>query len=573
MVEKEGMKIMKEKPQGSKMVVGQEAQLNQIVKRTFTILIIGVVMLLLTFISSAMTSNSSKKQLQVTMALNQYRLGSKSLTASVQSYAVDGNSHYYDEYMNELNVYKNRDTAIEILQQNGLKDEEWEMLDTIAGMSNGLVPIEEAAMAAVQAGDMAGAQAQVFGKEYEETVEKINEVTDTTITQIQNRLASAQSIMAAVQGLSMLIFAVIVGFVVWQIVIIIKFAKAELLAPIKKVSEQMVYLAKGDFGQTLDLKKDASEVGTMVTSIDTMKKTTLGIIQEISHTLEQMGGGDYRVAIHESYVGEYSEIKESFLRIGERMRETIGTIKSVAEQIEAGSSQLASAAQDLAEGCTSQATQVNTVVENVQEMSDATESTAKEAMDSVALSSRAGETLMLGNAKMDELVEAIGEISKCSEQISTIISAIEDIAEQTNLLSLNASIEAARAGEAGKGFAVVADQIRKLAEESSNAAKETTTLIQATVTAVDKGIEIAGATAEDMKKVLTDAKEATDKMNAISGLLEDEVARIQEINSTMVSISEVVNNNSAASEETAAVSEEQMAQVETMTKMMAQFKI
>ncbi len=413
----------------------------------------------------------------------------------------------------------------------------------------------------------------MFGIEYEETVELINSVTDDTINQIQVRLASEQRIMAFIQGMAMLIFAAIVAVVVWQIIVIVKFAKVELLVPIKKVSEQMVFLSRGDFGQELTLKADESEVGTMVSAIDTMKNTTHSIIQEVSNTLEQMGNGDYRISLHEAYVGEYSEIKESFIKIGEKMSDTIRTIKTVTEQIEAGSSQLACAAQDLAEGCTAQATQVTAVVENVQEMSEVTESTAKEAMDSVALSTKAGETLMEGNAKMDELVAAIGEISKCSEQISTIISAIEDIAEQTNLLSLNASIEAARAGEAGKGFAVVADQIRKLAEESSNAAKETTTLIEATVSAVDKGIDIAGQTAEDMKRVLSDAKQATDKMNAISGLLEDEVARIQEINSTMVSISEVVNNNSASSEETAAVSEEQMAQVDTMVKMMEQFMV
>lgn len=564
---------MKEKVRGEMKLVGQEAQLNQIVKRIIMIIIIGVIMLFVTFISSAVASNTAKGQLTVTMALNQYRLGSKTLTAAVQSYAVNGNVHYYDEYMQELTEDMNRDKALEILRKNDVTKEEWAMFDEISGMSNNLVPLEESAMACVQAGDFDGAQAYVFGDEYEETVELINDKTDAVIDQIQARLAGKQSVMAMIQGLSMLVFAIIIAVVVWEIFVIIKFSKVELLTPIKKVSEQMGYLAKGDFGQELTLKEDESEVGTMVGAIGTMKHTTLAIIQEVSNVLEQMGSGDYRITIHESYVGEYSEIKESFIKIGERMRETIGTIKTVAEQIEAGSSQLASAAQDLAEGCTTQATQVNTVVENVQEMSDATESTAKEAMDSVALSTRAGETLMLGNAKMDELVVAIGEISKCSEQISTIISAIEDIAEQTNLLSLNASIEAARAGEAGKGFAVVADQIRKLAEESSNAAKETTTLIQATVSAVDKGIEIAGATAEDMKKVLSDAKEATDKMNAISGLLEDEVARIQEINSTMVSISEVVNNNSAASEETAAVSEEQMAQVDSMAKMMAQFYI
>ncbi|MBQ7943312.1 MAG: HAMP domain-containing protein [Lachnospiraceae bacterium] len=562
---------MKEKQTKAKAVVGQEAQLNRIVRKINVIIVIGVVMLFATFISTMLSSRAATAQLEVTMALNQYRLGSKALTAAVQSYAVDGNTHYYEEYMNELNVEMNRDKALEVLHEHDITDEEWAVLNEIASMSEGLVPLEESAMASVQAGDFEAAKNYVFGQEYEETVEKINEVTDTAISHIQERLASEQKTLAFVQGIAMLVFAVIVAVIVWQILVIIKFSKKELISPIKKVSEQMVYLSRGEFNEHFDMFEDASEVGTMVSAINTMRNNTLAIIQEVSNTLEQMGNGDYRISLHEAYVGEYSEIRESFIKIGEKMRETISTIKTVTEQIEAGSSQLACAAQDLAEGCTAQATQVSTVVENVQEMSDATESTAREAIASVELSTKAGETLMMGNTKMDELVVAIGEISKCSEQISTIISAIEDIAEQTNLLSLNASIEAARAGEAGKGFAVVADQIRKLAEESSNAAKETTTLIEATVSAVDKGISIAGETAEDMKMVMAGAKEATDKMNAISGLLEDEVARIQEINSTMVSISEVVNNNSASSEETAAVSEEQMAQVETMVKMMEQF--
>ena len=565
------MEIMKEKQTKAKAVVGQEAQLNRIVRKINVIIVIGVVMLFATFISTMLSSRAATAQLEVTMALNQYRLGSKALTAAVQSYAVDGNTHYYEEYMNELNVEMNRDKALEVLHEHDITDEEWAVLNEIASMSEGLVPLEESAMASVQAGDFEAAKNYVFGQEYEETVEKINEVTDTAISHIQERLASEQKTLAFVQGIAMLVFAVIVAVIVWQILVIIKFSKKELISPIKKVSEQMVYLSRGEFNEHFDMFEDASEVGTMVSAINTMRNNTLAIIQEVSNTLEQMGNGDYRISLHEAYVGEYSEIRESFIKIGEKMRETISTIKTVTEQIEAGSSQLACAAQDLAEGCTAQATQVSTVVENVQEMSDATESTAREAIASVELSTKAGETLMMGNTKMDELVVAIGEISKCSEQISTIISAIEDIAEQTNLLSLNASIEAARAGEAGKGFAVVADQIRKLAEESSNAAKETTTLIEATVSAVDKGISIAGETAEDMKMVMAGAKEATDKMNAISGLLEDEVARIQEINSTMVSISEVVNNNSASSEETAAVSEEQMAQVETMVKMMEQF--
>ena len=557
----------------NKGVVGQEAGLNRLVKKTIAIVVIGIVLLIASYAMSFGVSVAYDQQIEVAEALNKYRLASKALTYSVQSYAVSGNQQYYDDYMKELNEDKNRENAVAILEDNGLKAEEWAMLEEIASLSNGLVPLEEKAMASVQAGNLEEAQGYVFSDEYEETVIQINEKTESTIVHINARLAKNKSIMSAAQLIAQIVFLVIILVVIWQIIVIIRFSKRELLVPIKKVSEQMVSLSEGNFQDELDMEEDSSEVGTMVTAINSMKKNTQAMIGEISDTLEKMGDGDYQIALEKNYVGEYSEIKESFIKIGQKMHGTIQTLQEVSEQIEAGSGQLASAAQDLAEGCTAQALQVTEVVGVIQTMAESMANNAQEAMNSVALSKKAGETLSVGNKKMDELIAAIEEINRSSEQISTIIGAIEDIASQTNLLSLNASIEAARAGEAGKGFAVVADQIRKLAEESAEAAGRTTELINTTVAAVDKGIQIAGETAEDMRLVMESEKEATEKMSMISGLLEKDTTNIREINNTMGSISEVVNNNSAASEETAAVSEEQMAQVETMVDLMGQFKI
>ena len=557
----------------TKAVLGQEAMLNKQVRKIITILGVGIVLLISSYIAIFSASSAYDRQIDVILALNQYRLGSKALTYAVQSYAVSGDEQYYNDYMNELNVTKNRDTAIETLEKNGLTEEEWAMLDKIASLSNGLVPLEENAMANVKAGNAQAAQDYVFGKEYEETVRQINDLTDSTIKAIQNRLSKEQSSVALLQWTAQILFLFILALVVLQIFIIIKFSKKELLGPIKKVSEQMVFLSKGNFKEELDMKEDNSEVGTMVTAINTMKKNTHNIIKEISSILGEMGNRDYRIKVQKEYAGEYIEIKESFIGIRKQMHDTFQTLKEISGQIGLGSEQLANAAQDVAEGCTSQATQVSEIVTMMKELSVVMENNTKEALNSVELSTEASRTLLVGNQKMDELILAIEEINKCSEQIRTIIGAIEDIASQTNLLSLNASIEAARAGEAGRGFAVVADQIRTLAEESAQAAGNTRKLIETTVAAVEKGIDIAAQTAEDMKKVMESTNASTEKMNLISELLEEEVVHIQEINTTVSAISEVVNSNSAASQETAAVSEEQMNQVELMMQQVSQFKI
>ena len=121
-----------------------------------------------------------------------------------------------------------------------------------------------------------------------------------------------------------------------------------------KVSDQMTVLAGGEFHVELDMEADESEVGKMVAAIAFMKKNLLGMIQEITQTLEQMGNGNYRIEIKQDYVGEFVSIKESLLQIAEKMRETLRTIRSVSGQIDSGSEQLAFAAQDLAENCTRQ---------------------------------------------------------------------------------------------------------------------------------------------------------------------------------------------------------------------------
>ncbi|MBO5371402.1 MAG: HAMP domain-containing protein [Lachnospiraceae bacterium] len=554
-------------------IVGQAAKLKKLVNQAFIAIGLGIVLLILSIAATTYVSNTQSAQLEVTVALNQYRLASKALTYAVQSYAVTANEIYYDTYMKELNEDKNREKAIAILKENDITEEEWSKLNKIIELSDGLVPLETGAIESIKSGNYITAQNHVFNDSYEQTVSQINAITDEVISDIQNRKSIEKRNISIFSSLMQVIFIISFMYVVIQIKNIIKFSRTELLEPIKKVSVQMTALAKGDFRQELDMYVDESEVGQMVQSISFMKENILNMVEEISEILEQMGSGNYRIDIQQEYVGEFIKIKESLLTISEKMRETLMTIREVSGQIDNGSEQLASAAEDLAEGSTTQAAQVSDLVIVVNNMLKSMENNVNEAEESVQIASKAGETLMTGNVKMQELKDAIGEISKCSEQIGTIINDIEEIASQTNLLSLNAAIEAARAGEAGKGFAVVADQVKNLAEESARAAGRTTKLIETTILAVDKGIAIADETAQNMNVVMNGAKEATEKMGQIAEILKNDAENMNQINENIMLVSGVVDNNSATSEETAAISEEQKAQVETMVELMNRFEI
>ena len=567
--EKSGLN-MKEEPVYKN---GQAAQLNKIVKDTYRVVGVGVILLILFTAINIIVSVANADQLESVLFLNQYRMGSKTLTSEVQSYAVTGKSIYCDNYYKELEVDKNRDVAIAGLHKNDITEEELKGFDEIAAMSNELVPLEVEAIEKASQGDLIGAMSLVFGDEYETTVQKINAYTDECIEKIQNRISKKQSVLLIIMFMSEILFVLSFIYIVKKVADAIRFSKKELLIPIVKVSDQMTELAKGSFAKEMDMQPDESEVGKMVEAIIFMKQNFSSMIHEISDVLGQMGSGNYHVEVTQEYVGEFVKIKDSLIKIVADMKQVLQTIKDTATEVDGGSEQLSKAAMDLADGCTIQSTKVTEVVEMVRKMASSMEEKAQDAQDTVMISSQAGELLMSGNQKMQDLKVAITEISKCSEEISTIIATIEDISSQTNLLSLNASIEAARAGEAGRGFAVVAEQVKKLAEESAQAAGETTVLIEKTVETVEKGIAIADETVRNMEEVMVGAKASTEKMAQMAEELREEANNMYIINENVSAVAEIVDNNSATSQETAAVSEEQTAQVATMVQMLSQFKI
>ncbi|HOV42043.1 MAG TPA: methyl-accepting chemotaxis protein, partial [Oscillospiraceae bacterium] len=198
---------------------------------------------------------------------------------------------------------------------------------------------------------------------------------------------------------------------------------------------------------------------------------------------------------------------------------------------------------------------------------------AKNAKKASALAKETFEQVDEGHKSMSRMLEAMQDINNSSEQISRIIKVIDDIAFQTNILALNAAVEAARAGAAGKGFAVVADEVRALAEKSAEAAKDTSKLIEESISNVQTGTQLAGNTAGALDKIVEMVSQVEEFINRIAEASEGQASAVEQINSGMEQITDVIQRNSATAEESAAASQELTGQANLLKEKIDKFKI
>ncbi|MBT9383201.1 methyl-accepting chemotaxis protein [Pseudooceanicola sp. CBS1P-1] len=155
-----------------------------------------------------------------------------------------------------------------------------------------------------------------------------------------------------------------------------------------------------------------------------------------------------------------------------------------------------------------------------------------------------------GNQLMETTVSAMDQIEGSSSEIRKIITVIDDIAFQTNLLALNAGVEAARAGEAGRGFAVVANEVRALAQRSSNAAKEIDGLINTSASHVHRGVDLVKTTGTALSGIRTAVERTVERMQAVSEATADQSRGLREVSTAITELEAFTQSNAAIFEET-----------------------
>jgi len=235
-----------------------------------------------------------------------------------------------------------------------------------------------------------------------------------------------------------------------------------------------------------------------------------------------------------------------------------------ADQVAAASSQVSASSQHLAEGASEQASSLEETSASLEELSSMSKQNADNAGQAKAMMGEAKTVVDKANRQMSDLIEAIGEITRSSEETGKIIKTIDEIAFQTNLLALNAAVEAARAGEAGAGFAVVADEVRNLALRSAEAAKNTSNLIEKTIKAVHNGNQLTTATQEAFKANAEISGKVNQLVDEIATASEEQAHGVDQINTAVAEMDKVTQRTAANAEESASASEELNAQAMQM---------
>ena len=274
---------------------------------------------------------------------------------------------------------------------------------------------------------------------------------------------------------------------------------------------------------------------------------------------EQLANGNLTVKVEVTGKDETGSLLGAMQNMVVKLGQVIAEVRSSADSLASASEEVSATAQAMSQASSEQAASVEETSASVEEMSASINQNTENAKVTDGMASKAATEATEGGLAVQQTVAAM-------KQIAQRIGIIDDIAYQTNLLALNAAIEAARAGEHGKGFAVVAAEVRKLAERSQVAAQEIGELSSSSV-------ELAEKAGRLLDEIVPSIKKTSDLVQEISAASEEQASGVAQINTAMVQLNQITQQNASSSEELAATSEEMSSQAEQLQQAVSFFVV
>lgn len=310
-----------------------------------------------------------------------------------------------------------------------------------------------------------------------------------------------------------------------------------------------------------------NEIGSMMRSFQKMVES----IQENVRVVKRVAQGDMTVFVN--IRSQEDSLGDNLYHLVQSNDFMLAKIIKIGLSVASGSRQIADASQTLADTAMQQTSAVQELTDAMEETRSLVRKNSEEMEQAARISLSIRQDVQDSNEKMDELVHSVNDISESSHKIANVIKLIDDIAFQTNILALNASVEAARAGEAGKGFAVVADEVRMLAQRSAEAAKDSKSLIEATIQVTEDGSRISSEAFKTFQNIVSDLDRITEIVGnmALSSAQQEEA--ISNIHTQIERIQQSITSYAAISEEAVATSNEMRDDAKLLEDEMSRFNL
>jgi methyl-accepting chemotaxis protein len=296
------------------------------------------------------------------------------------------------------------------------------------------------------------------------------------------------------------------------------------------------------------------------------------VVDALARGLAALSEGDLRHRIEADMPTAYAKLRDDFNETVDRLSQTVATIQTTSADVGLAAREISMGADDLSKRTEEQASSLEQTAATTEQLAASVKASAQASRSAATAADEAATAARSGGTIAGQAVDAMARIESASQKISDIIRVIDDIAFQTNLLALNAAVEAARAGDAGKGFAVVASEVRTLAQRSSEAAKDISTLISSSNAEVGEGVKLVRKAGESLTQILAASQKVAATIADISAASGEQANGIDEMSQAVAHLDEMTQQNAALSEQSAASAGSLSGRIEQLNTLVATFR-